>query len=345
MTALRAKPTIIDIARESGVSPATVDRVLNERDGVRRATVDKVIAVAQRLNYPLPAQMMARPGLTHLNFDFILPSGPNTFMQTLSRLVTEIEHADSMFSARGRLHLVDRFNPEALSRRLLKIGDDTDGIAMVALEHPLVRETVNTLVARGVPVATILSDLSNSRRVGYVGLDNRAAGRTAGYLLGRFIGPQSGKVAMIAGSLSYRGHEEREMGFRHILGEAFPELRIVGLTEGRDDHARNYAATKELLAEHPDLRGIYNIGGGSRGTAEALLEFKRAPRVVFVGHELTEHTRRYLMLGAMDAVINQDPAHEVVSVMRLLIAHRGQPGAPVSVESTRIDVFVRENLP
>jgi len=113
MTALRAKPTIIDIARESGVSPATVDRVLNERDGVRRATVDKVIAVAQRLNYPLPAQMMARPGLTHLNFDFILPSGPNTFMQTLSRLVTEIEHADSMFSARGRLHS----RPSPLPRR------------------------------------------------------------------------------------------------------------------------------------------------------------------------------------------------------------------------------------
>jgi LacI family transcriptional regulator len=135
------------------------------------------------------------------------------------------------------------------------------------------------------------------------------------------------------------------MGFRHILGEEFPSLRIVGLAEGRDDHSRNYAATKELLAEHPDLVGIYNIGGGSRGTAEALLELKPVPRVVFVGHELTEHTRRYLMQGAMDAVINQDPAQEVIGAMRLLIAHRGQTGAPASVEATRIEVFVRENLP
>ena len=46
-------------------------------------------------------------------------------------------------------------------------------------------------------------------------LDNRAAGRTAGYLVGRFIGARKGKVAMIAGSLSYRGHEESEMGFLH----------------------------------------------------------------------------------------------------------------------------------
>ena len=345
MNQLRAKPTIIDIARESGVSPATVDRVLNERDGVRRATADKVIAVAQRLNYPLPAQMMARPGLIHLTFDFVLPSGPNTFMQTLGLLIGEIEQSDGVFHARGRLHQVERFNPEALSRRLLKIGENTDGIAVVALEHPVVREAVNTLVARGVPVVSFISDLSNSRRIGYVGVDNRAAGRTAGYLLGRFAGARVGRVAMIAGSLSYRGHEEREMGFRHILGEEFPHLRVLGIAEGHDDHARTYAATKELLGAHPDLVGIYNIGGGARGTGEALLELRPDPRVVFVGHELTEHTRRYLMAGAMDAVINQDPAQEVAAAMRALIAQRAHPDTPPAIEATRIEVFVRENLP
>jgi LacI family transcriptional regulator len=341
----RIKATIVDIADEAGVSPATVDRVLNERHGVRRATADRVIAVARRLNYPLPAQMIARPGLNHLNFDFLLPSGPNTFMQNLARHAATIEHSDGIFAARGRVHLVEGFNPAALSRTLLKIGEKTDGIAMVALEHPLVREAVNTLVGRDVPVATFLSDLSNSRRIGYIGVDNRAAGRTAGYLLGRFIGPHAGKVAMIAGSLSYRGHEEREMGFRHILGEEFPELRIVGVAEGRDDHTRNYAAAKAMLAEHPDLIGIYNIGAGSRGIAEALTELKASRRIVFIGHELTEHTRRHLMEGAMDAVINQDPVHEVTNAMRLLMNHRAQRDPMIAVEATRIEVFVRENLP
>ena len=52
------------------------------------------------------------------------------------------------------------------------------------LEHPLVREAVHTLAEEGVPVVTLVSDLSNSRRAGYVGLDNRAAGRTAALLLG-----------------------------------------------------------------------------------------------------------------------------------------------------------------
>ena len=41
---------------------------------------------------------------------------------------------------------------------------------------------------------------------------NRQAGRLAGFLLGRLLGTSAPrKVAMFAGSLSYRGHQEREM--------------------------------------------------------------------------------------------------------------------------------------
>ena len=97
----------------------------------------------------------------------------------------------------------------------------------MALEHPRVLEAVNTLADRGVSVVTLISDLSNSRRVSYVCIDNRAAGRTAGYLLGRFIGSRRGQIAIIAGSLSYRAHEEREMGFRHILREIFSDVSAV----------------------------------------------------------------------------------------------------------------------
>ena len=50
----------------------------------------------------------------------------------------------------------------------------------------------------------------------------------------------AGEVALFAGSLSYRGHEEREMGFRHILADEFPNLRIVELREVRDDLERSY---------------------------------------------------------------------------------------------------------
>ncbi len=52
---------------------------------------------------------------------------------------------------------------------------------------------------------------------------------------------------MIAGSLSYRAHEEREMGFLHLFEELFPAIKVVGLREGHDDADRNYRQTRMLL--------------------------------------------------------------------------------------------------
>ena len=154
------------------------------------------------------------------------------------------------------------------------------------------REAVSALADTGIPVLTLISDLSHSRRIAYVGLDNRAAGRTAALLLGRFIGGRAGKVALIAGSRSYRAHEEREMGFlQPRCEEGVPALEVVGLREGHDDAERNYRQTRALLARHPDLVGIYNIGGASDGVARALKEAGRDRKVVFIGHGLTPDTR------------------------------------------------------
>ena len=83
---------------------------------------------------------------------------------------------------------------------------------------------------------------------------------------------------MIAGSLSYRAHEEREMGFLHVFEELFPAIKVVGLREGHDDADRNYRQTRMLLGQHPDLAGIYNIGGAADGVARALKEMDARAR-------------------------------------------------------------------
>ena len=190
----------------------------------------------------------------------------------------------------------------------------------------MVREAIRETAAAGIPVLTLVSDIAHAPRVGYVGIDNRNAGRLAGHLLGRFVPGSAGEVALFAGSLSYRGHEEREMGFRHVLADEFPNLRIVELREVRDDLERSYREARRCWRHDPSLRGIYNIGAGNRGIARALEEAGRAREVVFIGHELTEHTRRFLLSGTMDAVIDQNPRVEArEAIDRLLRAARGEP--------------------
>src|SRR5699024_8539089 len=102
-----------------------------------------------------------------------------------------------------------------------------------------------------------------ANKVGYVGVDNRAAGRLAGLLMGRFLrSDQEHEVTVFIGSSSYRGHEEREMGFRSILDQDFPNLRITNFIQIRDNREQAYERTCKLLAGNPPA-ALYNIGAGT----------------------------------------------------------------------------------
>ena len=222
--------------------------MLNRRGGVRLPTIYRVLSAAGRLGYQLPPDLLAGYQPPPMRLAFVLPEGANRYLQMMAQTVSQSAEEMKPHNVDCRPALVTSFNPKALADRLRSLASDYDGVAFMALEHPLVREAAAALHADGVHVLTLISDLSKSARTAFVGMDNRAAGRTAGLLLGRFIGaahPSGTKVAMFAGSLSYRGHEEREMGFGDILAENFPTLEVIGLREGQDDPERNYQPGSE----------------------------------------------------------------------------------------------------
>ena len=216
---------------------------------------------------------------------------------------------------------LEGFNPQSLAQRLHSLRGEADGVGLIAQDHPLVREAIRALHQANVPVVTLASDVLSVPRLAYVGIDNRQAGRLAGQLMGRFMcGRNPAKVALFAGSLSYRGHEEREVGFRTILRDEFPNIHIMELREILDDSERGYSETRSLLAAHPDLAGIYNVGGGTEGIARALKEAGRERSLILIGHEATDNNKRLLLDGTLDAVIDQNPRVEAREALNLLTA-------------------------
>ncbi|RYH02569.1 LacI family DNA-binding transcriptional regulator [Salipiger sp. IMCC34102] len=332
------RTTVSQIAREAGVSPATVDRVLNDRDGVRPRTRDIVLQVARALGYFGPP---TGTGTTmKMRMDFVLPAGSNSFMRSLRKFLLEEAHARPEISA--TIHEIEGFNPERLSAKLHDLRGRTDAVGLVALDHPQVREAINDLAKSGVRIATLVSDIPTVDKVGYVGVDNRAAGRLAGLLLGRFLPPGRHNVAVFIGSLAYRGHEEREMGVRSILSEEFPDMRIAGTAEVSDDRDLAYSETMRFL-QRGDISGIYSIGSGNQGIARALREAKVEREVVFIGHDLTDATRLMLLDRTMDAVVDQNPRVEAREIVRLLAS--SVKGSTEPEYLPRLQVVFRENIP
>ncbi|MBL8807128.1 MAG: LacI family DNA-binding transcriptional regulator [Rhodospirillales bacterium] len=345
MTNQFAKVTLADVARAAGVSLATADRVVNRRSGVRDRTIARVNSVIARLGYRPDAAAARLSRDRSFRFLFILPEGDNTFMNHLKEQV--VVTADWLAGQRAFIDMlfVDVFDPAVIGRTLEEISTTYDGIAVVAVDHPRVRAAIDDLVARGTAVVTLVSDVPGSRRYHYVGIDNPAAGRTAGTLMGRFVGNRSGKIAVVAGSLALRDHAERYFGFNQVLAREYRNLKVLAPVEGRDERARTLFETGQLLAQHPDLVGIYSVGAGNRGIAEAIEAAGKTGQIVWIAHELTIYTRRFLVRGLIDAVIAQNPGHEARSAGRVLLAQCAGDRIFPDQETIGIDIYVRDNVP
>ncbi|MFP5077113.1 LacI family DNA-binding transcriptional regulator [Rhizobium sp. YIM 134829] len=338
------RPTVHDIAAEAGVSLATVDRVLNRRPGVKAATRARVEAAISAIGYErdMAAANLAKSRV--YSFLFILPSGDNSFMRGLESRVHEAVRRAAVDRVAISLVTVPPFDAASLAAALDAARElQPAGVAVVAVDAPEVEAAAMRLKEAGIPLVTLVSDLPAECRSHFAGIDNIAAGRTAGGLMRRFAGPEPGRIAVLAGSMRVIDHRERLEGFRQAVAPAGHV--ILPVLEAHDDPAAAERLVGALLTQEPELSGIYSLGAGNRGLIAALRLQKQArPRAV-IAHELTAHTRAALEAELIDAVLNQDAGHEVRSAIRVLKARADGVAVIAAQERIRIDIFLKDNLP
>jgi LacI family transcriptional regulator len=246
---------------------------------------------------------------------------------------------------RARFRLSEESDPAAAAADLVTIARrGSDGVILKAPDSPEVVEAVDTLATAGIPVVTLVTDLPFSRRVAYVGVDNRAAGATAAYLVTCWSDAEPGDVLVTLSSASFRGEEEREAGFRATLRELAPRRAVVEVTDTDGLDSSMLRAVGEALEATPSLDAVYSIGGGNTATLAAFRAAGRTPSV-FVAHDLDGDNRRLLRSRQISAVLHHDLRADLRRACRLLLQARGAlPGVPVSVPS-QIQVVTPYNEP
>lgn len=341
-----AKPTVHDIAREAGVSLATVDRVLNARPGVRAQTVARVHAAVAQLGYVRDhnAANLARRRV--YRFAFVLPEGPGQFVQTLHAGLAEALDGQPAERLSAHVLRVPGADPHEIARTLRSLRPNRcDGVAVLAPETPQVRDAIAHLKTAGLPVVALASDLPNSARDYFVGIDNRQAGRTAAVLMGRFAGHRAGRILVFTNSLQARDSLERRLGFDEVMAARFPHLVPLPTMESFDDPERMARLAARAATLCGDSVGVYSMGAGNAPLLRGLREARPPGALTVIAHELTPVTRQALIDGAVDALIAQDVGHLVRSALRVLRAKRD--GLPIfaAQERIRTEIVIRENLP
>ena len=330
-----------EIADQSGLSQATVDRVLNQRSGVRGSTVAQV----QRAIAELDRQRdQVQLGGRTFRLDLVMQAPARFSLAVRAALEAELPGLRPAV-IRSRFHLREEGTPVELAHTLDAIGQrGSAGVLLKAPDHPAVLDAVARLHDQDIPVVTLVTDLPLSRRIGYVGIDNRAAGATAAYLVTRMSQDPATSVLVTLSSSSFRGEEEREIGFRSTMRTLDPgrAIREVSETDGLD--ATMLAAVTRALERDPAIRAVYSIGGGNTAIVEAFRRAGRAP-APFVAHDLDGDNKTLLRRGDLTAVLHHDLRADLRRACQLVLqAQHALPGRPQSFPS-HVQVVTPYNQP
>jgi LacI family transcriptional regulator len=332
---------IREIAVQAGLSERTVDRVLNNRGGVRVSTVREV----QRAIADLDRQRsQLRLGGRSFIIDVVMQAPERFSSAVRNALETELPSLRPAV-VRSRFHFRETCPTEELVAALERIRmRGSQGVILKAPDLPEIITACSQLIRAGIPMVTLVTDLPGSQRLAYIGMDNRAAGATAAYLLGQWLGDRPGNILVTLSREFFRGEEEREMGFRSAIRSRYSNRSLVEIdnSDGLDETMRGLVLA--ALETDPDINAVYSIGGGNLAIVEAFASTGRNYSV-FVAHDLDQDNTRLLRSGRISAVLhhdlNQDMRRACHAIMQ---AHQALPEA-VYAWPSNIHVITPYNMP
>lgn len=332
--------SVKQIAAQSGVSKATVDRALHQRGSVSPRTARRIAQAISDLELQQRASLAS--GRT-LPIDLVMHAPERFSSLTVAALLSQLK-SFAPFRLTLRCHIFEEVTPEALQRELRRCGNDSYGVLLKASDHPLLESAIAELAELNVPVITLVTDLPNSRRVCYVGMDNIGAGRTAAWLLSRWLLKEAQTVAVVIGSTDFRGEEQRMAGFVQALNQRAPYLKTLAVSEGYGIDSLTFTQMRNALEKDHSIQSVYSVGGGNSAILQAFSAMQRDIKV-FIGHDLDEENRRLLAAEKMDAVIDHDLNEDARSAFSAILRFHGfLPETKDEIPLSRVIVVTPYNI-
>jgi LacI family transcriptional regulator len=338
------RPTIPDLASAAGVSVATVNRVLSSAANVRLATRERVQQAAEAIGFYGIGSIQARVAAARprLRFGVLLLQPHRPFYQNVARALEDAAADATGVDIELRIDFLEDLSPQNIAARALDLAQSCNAVCVTAAVHPVVAEALEAIQARGIPVFALISQLSVTGQMSYIGLDNWKVGRTSAWTFAN-ICRVPGKIGILMGNPRYRNQEMNEAGFRSYFREHAPEFSLLEPISTFESAAVAQEMTEKLLADHPDLAGLYISGGGISGALAALRASGRAGSIVVVGYDLTDVTRAALLDGTMTLIISHPLARLAREAVDGMTRACTSPGSN-HTSIVPFEIFTRENI-
>lgn len=229
------------------------------------------------------------------------------------------------------------------------ITQKVDGMAISVADVAAMTKSIEAATAAGIAVVTFDADAPGSKRLAYIGTNNKDFGLALGKQL-RELRPEGGKYAMISGGPGAKNLAERVDGVREAL-KGSKWVEVAGSpTFCNDDSALAVQQMADLRTATPDLGAIVPVGGWPMFAPEGYKAFVNknkkdidAGKFTLVVADTLKMQLELLRDGYSNALTGQRPFEMGEKSMDILLAIKKGEKVP-EIVYTGLDLVTKDNV-
>ena len=321
--------TLKDLSKASGVSVGTVSRALNDKNEVSAETAKRIRQLAQELGYVPNRAGRALSAQKNLNsVGILLPSINGPFFEDIKVGIRDAENELKDLGLEVVMREIEGWNVEEHLRTIEELRDHgCKSLALCTVDDPRIAACINELDKLNIPVLLINSEVSNCKRIGFVGPNYVKSGEIAAALLNKCRSGQVLNILIVVGLKSHHGHTERVNGFTKELERCGANFTVVEVVEGMDNDIITQQVTMEAIRQHPEINCIYmTSGSGVSGLGAAIIADSLNKFFVIACDEIYT-TRELVKSDIIDFVICQEPRAQGYQAIKILHEYFTKPRA------------------
>ena len=340
---MRSRPTLKDVAAQSGYALRTVKKVMSGDPSVREKTRAAVLEAAAALSY-MPnraASALGKQKQIHLALVYSKPS--EVYFSDLERGFRRC--AEELFDYGLNLHDYTTTEPNWMAQKAILdqlLQSDIDGVILQPISASRLDREINALVQQGKPVVTVGSDAPDSRRICFVGCDAVRSGRIGGQLLAAYTGGQ-GALLVVTEQTDQEQARKRAEGLEARLSEFHPKMSVFH--PDADEQLLSPTELIKKLVSEQKICGLFCTSGNHTISAAETLRSLNASHIPLVGFDCSPDSKALLHRGWIQVLLDQKPEIHAYQAAKLLFNYLTNGTVPETIHHLPIYLYTSECLP
>jgi LacI family transcriptional regulator len=253
-----------------------------------------------------------------LRFSVNTPQGTTSFWDEVRAGIREEAASILLENVEVEFRTCERLGEGEEEALEAAIREKVDGIVIFPSRPQTLRTWIRRASRARIPVVCVATDAANSGRLGIVSVDTLASGSIAADLMGRFLGPKTGSVAITVFDMAITEHAEKYGAFESTLRTFYPGLTLLKPVEDHDIEKEAYRKCSALFEKNPDLAGIYVTTEASIPVLKAARDANLLDRLTIITTDLFPDLVPYIRSNAVTATIYQRPRAQGQMALRML---------------------------